>query len=228
MTKLLITTILLSLAAFSAQAKGITAEQRSCAASLLSSTAKSEIKAKKAMERFESAPTQTCLKNVPDEYLDHPDFMSLAFDPDQKTIDKHSIREAMAAIYLVRSGRVQGPIRRGVFAKSADFIDNAGRGVEIKAKSSPRGPEGDAFDPLDLVQQIREKFDKNYINPRTHQAERMSVYIDLTWLVSSDQEALMEVLPIHFSPEELRSIEFFELPEPQTWLDPSLNFGRAL
>ncbi len=151
--------------------------------------------------------TAICLKNVPKEYLRHPNFDEFSYDPDQKRISKQSIREAMAAIHLMNTLQVPGPVARGRAGAFADFVDADGFGFDIKAKSSARSVSGRPFNADDFALEVEKKMSRPFINTVTGMPANIRVFVDLTWLNPSDRAAVQELLG--------DSVQYFELPEPQ-------------
>lgn len=164
---------------------------------------------------------EICLKNVPVEYVSHPHFLEWARDPDQSNaaglgrISKQSIREAMAAVELERSGQVVGPIVRGERSKHADFVDGLGDGFDIKAFSSRRDVNGSDLDPGEVVKEVLKKLNRSFRNIKTNEPSSIRVYMDLTWLNSVDRQRVKFALELALPPELLERVSFFELPEPQ-------------
>lgn len=168
-----------------------------------------------------------CIKNVPPHFRAHPQFFVFARDPDQAKkgglgrVSKQSIREAMAAIHLERSGMVPGPISRPLTKGIAtDFVDQHGNGFDIKAFSSRRDPAGKDLDLEFVLANVQKKLHRVHFNLLTREVSPIHVYMDLTWLNTRDRAAVQLLFKERLSPQELSRIHYFELPEPQEKFRP--------
>ncbi|MEC9281121.1 MAG: hypothetical protein VX642_00310 [Bdellovibrionota bacterium] len=161
-----------------------------------------------------------CLANVPNRYKELENFHELIFDPDQGTINRTSIREALAAINLLENFLFKGPITRAPKQSRADFYDGYGHPFDIKLYSSKRTKQGIDFVPEILIKEMDAKLRARTRNLITGEMEAIGLVVDTTYLSKKDLKSLMDEIHKHYEAKDLELIQFVKLPEPIRFLRP--------
>ena len=162
------------------------------------------------------------LENVTQSYRDDPRFETLARDSGHSgQITPHSIREAMTALAVERTGIFQAPLMRPR-SGAIDFVDAVGRPIEINTPMSASMSDNWRFDTERAFAGIERQLNQHAINPVTHLRQDVSLVIDTTYLNTMDYKSLNTLLETRLSEEQRQRVTVMSIPEKRLMLEPEI------